>query len=267
MTAAPRPADTATPLGVETLWSDDALEISFVPGDGSDAVVVFSSAEDVSPHDGRFEFAFAAMGAARRPGFWVRDRRGHWYQDGGVADRVVAVVTDRLRDLAPRRILTAGYSMGGYGALIFGWALGATSVLAFGPQYDIASGFAPADTRWPELRSGIEAFTLGPVSGAMMPQIAYYVLHGARGPDILHWSAFPEGENIRHYLFDGHWHPVARHLRDLGLLADAFEAALEDDVDAFDALIAEAGGRPRAPGETYMTHPNDWYRAHAAGQA
>ena len=252
----------APALRLQTLWEDDDLEIVAVPGEGDQGIVVFGSVEE-SARDGRYEF-FATATAGGRPAVFVRDKQFQWYQRPGVADRIMDVVGPYLEG---GRVTALGHSMGGYGACMFGAALGAASVLAFGPQFSMEDGFARHDPRWPEMRARMGGFPLGSVEEAVAEGTQYFVLHGENGPDILHWSHFPEGHNIHHYLVARVWHHVPKHLKGLGALDEVVEVALDGDVDGFDAAMARLGGRPRKGGESYATRPNYWYRENVLGRS
>ncbi len=89
----------------------------------------------------------------------------------------------------------------------------------------------------------------------------YTIIHGRWGEaDILHWSAFPRGEMIDHYLLRDTPHDVTGRLRDEGLLFDVVEAAHARDRTAMGVLMSRVKGQLRLPGETAETHPNPWYK-------
>lgn len=76
------------------------------------------------------------------PGFsklLVRDPSGSWYNDGlpgvgGTLEEIAAEIERQLSGLGATRVITAGSSMGGYAAILFGCMLGAERAIAFAPQ-------------------------------------------------------------------------------------------------------------------------------------
>lgn len=244
----------------EPLLNTEGLEIRALPGQGDSAVVVFGSLAGNFAKGGHLEFAGSASGGGARTSIFVRDRRKRWFQDPGTMETVCRVVTGYAQRRGITQLMTLGDSMGGYGAVVFARPLGARLALAFSPQADVAPAAIPGDDRWLNLRAAIPECTLGPVGDWMGPDVSYYILHGRRGMDILHWSRFPQGHHIHHFLIGGMEHSVSPILKQEGRLAPIVELALADDAPALTALLAQNHGRPRGPGESRETNPNDWYR-------
>jgi pimeloyl-ACP methyl ester carboxylesterase len=85
----------------------------------------------------------------------LRDPAMSWYLQGiaGLGASLQATLDElarRIRALAPTRVMTLGQSMGGYGALRYGLALGAARIVAFGAlsTMDPAVSRERVDTRW-----------------------------------------------------------------------------------------------------------------------
>jgi S-formylglutathione hydrolase FrmB len=72
-------------------------------------------------------------------------RTNDWFQY-----RDFDLVTKAVRALtrSAEHVLSYGSSMGGYGAIRFADAVGATQVLAFSPQYSIDRRVMPQEIRW-----------------------------------------------------------------------------------------------------------------------
>ncbi|QHQ36530.1 alpha/beta fold hydrolase [Algicella marina] len=247
-------------LRTECLFEDGTLYISAIPGTGTEAVVVFTSLNgNYAARGGQSEFIGTASKGGERACIFVTDKTQSWYQTKGLAEKVVEVVRGQLDAWGSQRVLAVGYSMGAYGAMRLAKRLGVHSVLAFGPQYHPDPELVPGDPRWPEERGAIAEFTLGPVGEEMSDDIAYYVLHGRQGCDILHWSRFPQGPNIRHFIVPMIGHAVTPKLKEAGALPALFDAAFEDRFQKFRKVIWQVKARLRQPGETWETHPNHWY--------
>ncbi len=244
----------------ERLLATEGLEIRALPGAGDSAVVVFGSLAGNFAKGGHLEFAGSASARGTRTSIFVRDTRKRWFQDPGAMEAVCETVAAYAARRGITRLMTLGDSMGGYGAVVFARPLGARVALAFSPQADVAPGAVPGDDRWMDLRAAIPQCALGPVDRWMGPEVSYYIFHGRMGPDILHWSRFPQGEHVHHFLMGGLQHSVAPVMKAEGRLAPIVELALADDAPALTALLAQNHGRPRGPGESHETNPNDWYR-------
>ncbi len=245
----------------EKLFEDETLYISALEGTGREAIVVFTSLNgNYAARGGQSEFIGNATKGGTRACIFVTDKTQSWYQTPGLADRIVEVVRARLSEWGVERSMAVGYSMGAYGAMRLAKRIGVNSVLAFGPQYHPSFDLVPGDPRWIVEREAIGAHTLGPVTEEVGEDVAYYLLHGRQGCDILHWSLFPQAPNIRHFIVPFVGHAVTQKLKAEGALPVLFEAAFENRFKAFREVIWGVKGRLRQPGETFETHPNDWYR-------
>jgi hypothetical protein len=85
----------------------------------------------------------------------IRDVHQAWYQrgvpgHGDTIDDLAARLRELVEDAQTRRLVVAGNSARGYGALLFGTLLGADRVLAFSPQtlLDQDALWAIGDHRW-----------------------------------------------------------------------------------------------------------------------
>jgi|GEM_PF-5897700 len=86
---------------------------------------------------------------------YVRDpRKNAWYQDGFVATPGIEGATAFLQDLAApyARVVVSGASMGGYAAILFGSRIGATRILALGPQTQLNHSYSRSPRRDVALR-------------------------------------------------------------------------------------------------------------------
>lgn len=101
-----------------------------------------------------FEF-FSLTGGMPAKRLFIRDVHQAWYQrgvpgHGDTIDDLAARLRELLDEARARRLVVAGNSAGGYGALLFGTLLGADRVLAFSPQtfLDQDALWAIGDHRW-----------------------------------------------------------------------------------------------------------------------
>jgi len=102
-------------------------------GNGAPVVVVFSSV-----NSNGFSF-FKSLEGLPFSKIFVRDPFDQWFQRGisadlGSLDILSSHLRSAIRMLRPCRLITMGASMGGYGALLFGYMLRANAVFAMSPQ-------------------------------------------------------------------------------------------------------------------------------------
>jgi pimeloyl-ACP methyl ester carboxylesterase len=75
----------------------------------------------------------------------ILSRENRWYQHPELMDALAAVVDATA---GYQRVIAYGSSMGGFAALRYGAACGATVGLALSPQYSVDPAVAPFDQRW-----------------------------------------------------------------------------------------------------------------------
>lgn len=181
----------------------------------------------------------------------LRDPGMSWYLHGieglgGSLSETLEALARCVRGLAPTRVMTLGQSMGGYGAIRYGLALGVDRVVAFGAlsTMDAALARAQGDSRWLSVMERLQAQGLGPAQTDLVelaraaprpPELRlHYGLrpdepgHGAVNLDVLHAERFATLAGCcvsRHADAD---HLVTQHLKatrelDAVLLRDLFD--------------------------------------------
>lgn len=85
----------------------------------------------------------------------VKPLRCAWYQHREILDACASI---RRATQSFDRVVTYGQSMGGYAAINFATALGATDVIAISPQYTIDPRRAPLETRYSDGLLNIDDF-------------------------------------------------------------------------------------------------------------
>lgn len=194
-----------------------------------------------------FEFLSLTGGLAVKKMF-VRDLRQAWYHRGmpehgtsllDVADSLKALLA--AHDV--ERLVVAGNSSGGYGALVFGTLLGADTVLCFAPQtvldLDVLSRMGdhrwderllevtatrPLDERWVDLRTALPQVRKG--------DTRYKVFFDETlATDRLHAERLIGLEGLRLYRFGRGGHHLVRKLRDAGHLEWIVRGSLQTPPD------------------------------------
>ncbi|PZU08641.1 hypothetical protein [Sphingomonas sp.] len=129
----------------EILFRSDHVEVRRIAvGDGRHQVVTFESYHD-EPGFGRIGFGETFFTREGFTGIHVLSSGNDWYQYPEIGE-VLAVIRAAVN--GAERVLAYGSSMGGYAALRFADAIGATDVLSLSPQYSIDPRVVKADRRW-----------------------------------------------------------------------------------------------------------------------
>jgi len=152
----------------EMIFDGTHLRATLQPGDSGLLVVTFDYRMDGKDSFTPAEHSttFARQGHAQLS---IKTRRNDWFinPETDVLDAALRGFSDGYA-----RVHMLGYSMGGYGALRFADALGATSLVAVSPQVSIH----PAQAPW-ERRYNAEAAGFDPVLG----DLAAHPAPGLRG--------------------------------------------------------------------------------------
>jgi pimeloyl-ACP methyl ester carboxylesterase len=190
-----------------------------------------------------FEFLSLTGGLPVKKLF-VRDLRQAWYhrgmpEHGETLLDVAAALKRLLAEHEIERLVVAGNSSGGYGALVFGTLLGADTVLCFAPQTvldldalaaigdhrwderlrEVTAG-EPLDERWTDLRDALPA--------ARQATTSYKVFFDETlETDRLHAERLAGLAGLRLYRFGRGGHHLVRKLRDAGHLERIIRGALE----------------------------------------
>ena len=173
-----------------------------------------------------------------------RDNR--WYQEPELP-----AALDAARAVTARypRVVSYGSSMGGFAAIRFGAAAGASDAIAISPQFSINPREAAFETRWSEHSRRIR-FVHRPES---FPAIGRaYIFYDPRDPDALHADLIAARcPTVRVRLPYG-GHPVASFLNETGLLGEAVQTICAGGFDA-DACELAARARRRGSGQYLFT--------------
>ncbi|MDO6412986.1 hypothetical protein Q4F19_01185 [Sphingomonas sp. BIUV-7] len=207
-------ADDVGPGQPEILFRSDHVEVRrILAGDLRHQIVTFESYHD----DGGFErtgFGETFFERAGFTGIHVLSAGNDWYQYPEI-DAVLAVIREAVS--GAERVLTYGSSMGGYAAVRFADAVGATHVLSLSPQYSIDPRRVSADRRWwwDQKRIGFLSRHNGTISCAADVVVAY---DPTLKLDRLHAELIGRDVRARFLRLDYAGHPVTTVLSELHLL-------------------------------------------------
>ncbi|WP_428507724.1 hypothetical protein [Roseateles sp.] len=193
----------------------------------------------------------------------LRDLSVSWYLHGvaGLGSnllRTLDALATQVRALAPTRVMTLGQSMGGYGAILYGLALGVDRIVAFGAlsTMDPAVARAQRDSRWLSVMERLQAEGVRPERTDLVALAAA----SARTLDLrLHYGELPDAPEhgalnldlfhaARFAALPGcvvHRHPQATHAPSLLLQAQRqLDAVLLRDLFDVDPALVHQRFRP-----------------------
>lgn len=175
----------------------------------------------------------------RVPAVHVISRDNRWYQE---ADLPAALDAARVVTARYPRVVSYGSSMGGFAAVRFGAAAGASTAIAISPQFSIDPREAAFETRWAyhsrRIRFVHDADRFPAVRRA-------YVFYDPRDPDALHADLIAARCPTERVRLPYGGHPVASFLNETGLLSEAVQTIC---AGSFDALACERTARARRRG-------------------
>ncbi|WP_271084245.1 tetratricopeptide repeat protein [Brevundimonas sp. NIBR11] len=234
-----------TPAAANEIFrSDDVVVRRIAAGDTSRWVVTFDHYAIGHGFDrpGFGEAYFQAQGVSA---IHVMGRGDDWYQ---YADMEAALATVRAATAGATRVLTYGSSMGGYAALRFADAVGATDALALSPQYSIDPKVAVHERRWSQ---DFHRIRWRPeLSGPISTSARAVVIYDPTSPDRWHGERIAQDIAIDAIRLPYTAHPVTTYLSDTNLLGPLIASLLAGDFDAR-ALRREAR-RLRAANGIYL---------------
>lgn len=165
-------------------------------------------------------------------------RDNDWFQHPELPDALAAM---RIAASGARHVLAYGSSMGGYAAVRFADAVGATAALALSPQYSIDPAKAPFERRWGQDRRRLRFLPAldGPIRSRIRAVVAYDPCSMDR-PHVERIAADTPIQRLR-VPFGGH--PVGSYLQEAGLLHGLVTQAMDGTLDVAAAERAVRAAR------------------------
>ena len=219
--------------------SSDRVKATYLIGQGPRLVVSFTGIGKPETRAQEEEFVNHSRQGGQNHVLFVADTLRSWYNDPGIFDEITEVVARYRAAHDVDETFTFGNSMGGHGAVIFAGALGATSCFSISGQYSADPSVVPEETRWSEYRRAIATFTTPPLEDTIVPECHYFILHGGSDLERPHWSRFPQGPNIHHFLVAKAGHAVGRRLKSGKLMGVATRYAIAGRPRAFREALQE----------------------------
>ncbi|MBL4929173.1 hypothetical protein [Fuscibacter oryzae] len=237
----------AQQLSFERLWNNPPWTVDFLDGPKDDLVIAFSSIGHDPCHTPSPEFVGTATANGTRRTLFVMDDSRSWANDPGFEKALIRSLETISARHPITRITTIGLSMGAFSALVAAQVLPVDVVLAFGPQWSVASGMVPGETRWSRWTAALSPLRW---PTAPLPSLGHaYLFHGAQD-DLPQALPFPQQPGTDHILFPDLGHSdLVPHLKARGALGGLLDAALAGDRRRLLRIAASAGGllRQRLP--------------------
>lgn len=229
--------------GQELFRSDDLLVRRVAGFGGPVCYVTFASYTDNRTLDrpGFGEDYFRGRGI---DAIHVLSRDNRWYQHSELTDAIAAVAAAAA---GYERVIVYGSSMGGFAALRYGAACGATVGLALSPQYTVDPAIAPFDRRWAD-----DVAQISFRDDVHLPVLAeQYVAYDPRDPhDRRHFALLAARSLTVPIPIPYAGHPVGSYLGETEMLRPLLEQIEAGDFDA-QAYASEARRRRRRSGHYF----------------
>ena len=216
-----------TALDADELFRSDDVVVRRVPAGPTDRWVVTFDHYAIGSGFDRPGFGEAYLRSEGISAIHVMGRSEDWYQ---YPDMAAALATVQAATAGAERVMTYGSSMGGYAALRFADAVGATDALALSPQYSIDPRVAPQELRWTQDAKRIRwrPELGGPIACAAQA----VVIFDPTGPDRWHGERIEQDLARRAIRLPYTAHPVTTYLADVSLLGPLVKGVLAGDFDA-----------------------------------
>jgi hypothetical protein len=218
------------------LYRSDTLCVRAWPGrDSSRWFITFDQVGDDFSLDrvGFGEGFFRARGISL---ITVVGRGNDWYQ---YADTSQALDAVRRALEGTRTRIAYGSSMGGYAAVRFADAIGATACLALSPQYSNDPAKVPFEQRWRQAGTSIR--WREELSQPIRCRISPILIYDSRDDDARHAALIATDTRLTPIAIPYAGHPTGTYLSSAGLLTPLIEALHAEDLDlaAFEQMARE----------------------------
>lgn len=238
------PAATGLGVPMELALEEPPLRIRFAQGSGDTLVVCFSGIGADLTVEPELEMVRTATKGGTRPTVFVTDHARSWFNHPGMAKRVADVVMTAAEHTGATRIVAVGNSMGGTMALHLARLVPLAAVVAIVPQYSVKPDVMPDETRWLEQRVAITDWSF-PVVESVPEETLAIILHGTGPGELRHMRRFPRSRRMKHFVFPGQGHDLARTLNKSGVLAQIVDRAFAGEPYRTRRAMQAAGGITR----------------------
>jgi len=231
----PRASGFAVP---QHLFDSDAISAHYLAGRSTTLVLTFGGVGRDPLLPPEVEFIGSASNHGENHVLAINDLRRTWYSQPQVIADIERAVDLTMQKVKPRRVVTVGNSMGGYGAILFAAKFGFNATLAIAPQFSM-NDFVVPERRWSEYRENFGAMLAESIGAALMNSSATtLMLHGVMGRDIRHIELFTMRPRLHHGLVGGESHGVGIVMKARGVLAPVIERLIADDVEGAKQLLS-----------------------------
>lgn len=229
-------------LELTPIATDDRFRFAFYQGQSDRLVLSCSGVGTKRGQMPPFEFMKAASGNGAHSVLFVSDVTRSWLTAPGLLAEIVEHMETLIGKLRPKTVVAMGNSMGGFMSLFLSRVLPIDVTIAFTPQFSVDKSIVPEETRWHFFRDQIAEFTVSKVQDLPQDVGQHFVFHGGEYGEYIHWSRFPQQDNLRHYIFAEHDHNIAKILKDRDLLEPIIEACASNRPRRVLELTRLAGG-------------------------
>ncbi len=208
---------------------------------GGVCVVTFDSYSDIRalPRPAFAEEFLASLGV---DGIHVQAIENDWYHYAELPEALAAI---KQAVAGYDKVFAYGSSMGGFAAIRFAGAFGASAAIAISPQYSINPAIAPWEVRWAYDSQRIRFVLDDPEYAAWAPHAV--VFYDPIDTDRRHVDMFEQRTSIDRVGLAYSGHPCSGFLNDTRLLKSAIEDILHGRFDRTAFIAGTKAARVRSP--------------------
>lgn len=207
---------------IPTLYEDDTLKITHLPGDGDHCLLTFIGVGHGLGGIDQQNEEFRKLGPQWGPQIFIFDKKRSWGNAIDL-DRVTAVTAPLRKG---RTVISIGLSMGGFLAILASSLVGAQRCISFAPQFSMHPNIAPFERRWRRYTLHITEWRVPSLEGCFSPACQYYAFFPECPIERAHQALFPQLPNLQHFRISHPDHNVARALKESGMLYPALRACI-----------------------------------------
>jgi hypothetical protein len=231
------PASSKVPP--EVLLKTEDVGAWYIPGDGPDLVVTFGGVGLNPKTAPPVEFVGTAHQGGKNHVLALNDMKRTWYSQPAVLTQIRDVFSRMLERVSPRKVHALGNSMGAYGAILFASEMGLASSIAFSPQYSMKPDIV-RETRWAIYRPAFgDALAESIATPLAQAPGDTWILHGAMGIDLRHYTQFAITDRVHHAVFPGANHDLASVLKARSILVPFVDSVFSGDQTRAEETLAQ----------------------------
>ncbi len=192
-----------------------------------------------------YQFSKIASANGRDNVLFIAEPKRSWLNDEGLIEAIVSEAKAFAEEIDAEEIVTLGFSMGAFSALVISSYLPVTSAVALAPQFSDHPEIAGDDPRWMEWRKHIAHHRIRSVADHLVPDTIYHVFHCVGPSEKPQRDRFPIADNLFQVLLPKTGHGMPQRLRGGGVLYETIQLSFNNRVGRVRELLQPLGAYRR----------------------